>query len=233
MNMDIQCDFMNCKKCLLYNIGDFSLTKAEVLNLSYNKTEIIFRQGENIVKQGVFSSDIYFVKEGIIKLYIENANGKDLILKLVEPGNYIGLPTVEPGLYYGYSAQAVKNSIVCVIRSEALNNIADNNHSFCRYLNNWLVNDYQYLYKKISSIANKQMNGRLAESLLYLSQEKFKKENIYEYITRRDLADLSGMSIEGMNKTINEFKSKFLIEIDGKAIKILDYHTLTKISKYG
>jgi CRP/FNR family transcriptional regulator len=77
------------------------------------------------------------------------------------------------------------------------------------------------------------MSGRLAEALLYLSQEKFKEESIYEYITRRDVADLSGMSIESMNKVLNEFKSKSLIETEGKVIKILDYYTLTKISTYG
>ncbi len=231
--MDLRCDYLNCENCLFNDIHALNLSVEEKVNLNQNKTEVIFRQGENIVKQGVFTSDVYFVKEGIIKLYIENANGKDLILKLVEPGNYIGLPTVDPGQYYGFSAQAVKNSIVCVIRNEALNNIADSNHNFCRHINGWLINDYQYLYHKISSIAIKQMNGRLAETLLYLAEEKFSKENIYEYITRRDIADLSGMSLESMNKLLNEFRLKSLIESDGKAIKIKDRDTLMKIGKYG
>lgn len=226
-------DVVHCKNCIFYKQHGFDLSKGEEAILNQNKTEVIYRQGETIVKQGAFSKDIFFIKGGLLKLYIESCSGKDLILRMVDANNFIGFPAFDTIEHYTFTAQALKNSVICVIRKEALETIAEENHSFTRYLNSWFIEDYKFLYHKMSSIASKQMTGRLADAILYISQKKFLDQNIFEYITRRDLADLAGMSVESMNKILNEFKAASIIDTIGKSIKILDYEMLDKLSKYG
>lgn len=231
--LDYKLDVVSCKNCIFYKHHGFNLSAGEEAILNQKKTEVVFRQGETIVKQGAFSSDIFFIKEGLLKIYIESSNGKDLILRIVEPANFVGFPAFGNVEYYTFSVQAIKNSVLCVMKKEALETIAIDNHSFSRYLNRWFIDDYQFLYHKMSSIASKQMTGRLADALLYISQKKFLVQNIFEYITRRDIAELAGISLESLNKTLNEFKTASIVDIIGKKIKIMNFEMLDKLSKYG
>ena len=77
------------------------------------------------------------------------------------------------------------------------------------------------------------MPGRLASSLLYLNSPIFQEEDIYKYITRRDIAELSGMSIESMLKLLQELKADKIIQVKGKQITINDIAMLRRLSKIG
>ncbi len=83
----------------------------------------------------------------------------------------------------------------------------------------------------MTSIATKNMPGRLADAILYIRQEKFLQEDIFEHITRKDIADYSAMSIESMMKYLLEFKNDKLITLKGKHIIINDLEMLNRLSK--
>ena len=68
----------------------------------------------------------------------------------------------------------------------------------------------------------KQLHGRLAYTLIYLSREDFEIKNIFQYLTRKDLAELSTMSTEGAVHILSEFDKDGIVELQGKDIKILD-----------
>ena len=77
------------------------------------------------------------------------------------------------------------------------------------------------------------MHGRLADTLIYLNKEDFRVTNVFQYLTRKDLAELSAMSTEGAVRILSEFDKDSIIELKGKDIIILDMEKLTKISKSG
>jgi len=77
------------------------------------------------------------------------------------------------------------------------------------------------------------LHGRLADTLLYLSNEDFGIENVFQFLTRKDLAELSAMSTEGAVRILSEFDKDGIFELKGKDIKILDLKKLLKISKAG
>ena len=52
-------------------------------------------------------------------------------------------------------------------------------------------------------------------------------------MTRKELAELSSMSMENAVRILSEFKSDKIIEIKGKKIKILQYDILKKLSDIG
>ena len=69
-------------------------------------------------------------------------------------------------------------------------------------------------------LGTKNLQGRLAEAILYLCDFKMKESDIFTHITRKDLAELSAMSVESMIRLLNEFKHDKLININGKHIEI-------------
>ena len=74
----------------------------------------------------------------------------------------------------------------------------------------------------------KQMNGRLAETLLYIDSIKEEKEEIFQLLSRKDLADFAGISTESTVKLLKTFEKDGLIELHEKDIKIVNMMPLMK-----
>lgn len=77
----------------------------------------------------------------------------------------------------------------------------------------------------------KQMNGRMAEALLYLDSLKNEQEAIFQFLSRKDLAEFAGISAESAVKLLKIFQKEGLIELKDKDIILLKYSALTEISR--
>jgi CRP/FNR family transcriptional regulator len=77
------------------------------------------------------------------------------------------------------------------------------------------------------------MRGKLASSLLYLSQEEFAGENVFDFLTRQDIADFASISVESAIKFLKEFEKEEIVSLNGKKIHILNALKLEQISKAG
>jgi CRP/FNR family transcriptional regulator len=85
----------------------------------------------------------------------------------------------------------------------------------------------------IKNISDKHMRGKLASALLYLSSDEFLEEDIFQYLTRQDIADFASVTIESAVKFIKEFEKEKLVELNGKDIKIIDRLKLEEIGRIG
>jgi len=86
---------------------------------------------------------------------------------------------------------------------------------------------------KCLNLGLRQLNGKLANTLLYLNRDEFKEVDIFSYISRKDLAELSGMSMESVVRILSEFRDEKIIEIKGKKIEIMDLERLKIINQRG
>lgn len=226
---------VDCLNCAFLCGNEVNLSQEEAQILNKNKTEVIYHANETLIKQGTFANDIFFIKEGVVKLFLESKNGKNVILQLLSSGMFIGFASMEEGRLYNYSVSAVKPTVVCVIKKDVINDIKNRNHQFINYLNDWLVMDHNMLYHKIRTVTTKNMMGRVAESLLYLDNDFLKKEDLSEFFTKREMAELAGVSLDSFNKILNDFKKEDIIDMEGCANSFLikDRRKLEKISIYG
>ncbi len=69
--------------------------------------------------------------------------------------------------------------------------------------------------------------------MLCLANRVFKSDKFCLPLSRSDLADLTGLSIESVLRIMKDFKNEGLIETKGKNIKILNEEQLDKISRFG
>ena len=93
-------------------------------------------------------------------------------------------------------------------------------------------NESRYL-EIIGNISYKQMRGKLASAIQYLSGEDLADENIFPFLTRQDIADFASITIESAIKFLKEFEKEKIIKLDGKNIEIIDPKSLNIISKNG
>jgi CRP-like cAMP-binding protein len=210
-----------------------SLSSEEIELLQASKTQVLFRKGDNLTKQGAFSSYILFVVKGLAKQYIEGDATKDFNLKIVQPGEFLGLSAIFQDAPFQYSCSALTDCQAILIEQNAIKELLISNGSFGYHLTRRYCQQNSNLFNALQTILNKQMNGRIAGTLLYLNRLKTVHPDIFRVLTRKDLADFSGISTENTVKLLKSLEKDELIQLRDKDILILKPQALQDISKHG
>ncbi|HPD85885.1 MAG TPA: helix-turn-helix domain-containing protein, partial [Proteiniphilum sp.] len=67
----------------------------------------------------------------------------------------------------------------------------------------------------------------------YLSGENFSDQNLFQYLSRQDLANFASVATESAIKLLKEFERDGIIALEGKGITILNKTELEKIERLG
>ena len=209
------------------------LTTEEMELVSNSKTQVLFYKGENLTKQGAYASYILFILSGLTKQYVESSSNHNFNIRLIRPGEFVGLSAVYNKNIFNYSVIALKDTQACLIEKSAITNLLKSNGEFAFSITKRYFDHDSSLYQLIGNMMYKQMNGRLADSLLYLSSETFQDDDVFSHLTRKEIAEFSGMSTESTVKLLKNFEKDKLIKLEEKNIIILNREGLEEISKIG
>jgi CRP/FNR family transcriptional regulator, polysaccharide utilization system transcription regulator len=209
------------------------LTEDERLLIDEHSVSINFKKGETVCKRGAFASHIYFLEEGLVKVYLEEKN-KNLILTLSTKNNLLGLSSIFDGNNkLPYTVATYTDSKVRMIDIQIFRQLLKQNSEFSYRIINLLNEKTAQIYGRFFSLTQKQLHGRLADILLCLANKIFKSNSFELPLSRADLGDLTGMSTESVIRMMKEFKDDGLIEMQCKSIELLDVIRLEKISEFG
>ncbi len=89
------------------------------------------------------------------------------------------------------------------------------------------------LINTVRNLMYKQMNGRMADTLLYINNIKNEKEEIFQLLSRKDMADFAGISTESAVKLLKNFEKDGLIKLHEKDIRIINHDALVELSRKG
>jgi CRP/FNR family transcriptional regulator len=173
------------------------------------------------------------LSSGIAKMSIEGLDNKSLILQLVLPWKIYG----DPGLYvdnrYHYSVTAIEPCTACFIDIQNVKSLIRTNGQFAEaFISNASYNSVR-TYEKLVSLTQKQMHGRIADILIYLSKEIYLSDTIELSLSRQDIGEFSGMTKDSAIRILKEFENEGIIKVDGKKIGILNKELLQEISIRG
>ncbi len=210
-----------------------ALNPEEVELVRSSRTQVQFRKGDNLAKQGTFASYVMFMVKGLAIQYVESDLTKNYNLRIIQPGEFIGLSSVFSVNTFSYSSIAITDCHVFLVEKTAIAQIISANGTFGLSLIKRYSEQNMNLYDIIRKVLYKQMNGRMAEALLYLNNIKPQYPDIFQNLTRKDLADFAGISTESAVKLLKSLEKDHILELDGKDINILDELKLQEISKRG
>jgi len=182
---------------------------------------INFRKGELILKQGTHSSYVVLFAEGLAKAYVEDLNQRSVTFKIIKPFDFIGLSSLFGNTSNGFSVSAVVSSSGYIIRKDIIQTIVEQNPRFNLQIFEWYGKNFDLLYHRLNMLGNKQALGRIADSLLYLWEEVSDHGIIASSITRKIIAELSGMSNENGVRILSELKAEEIIATGKGGIEIL------------
>jgi CRP-like cAMP-binding protein len=210
-----------------------TLTEEQKSLLESNSVTIKYKKGEIICKQGTFASHIMHMEQGLAKVYL-NDGVNSLVLKIIPEGNLLGLTSIsDSNNTFQYSAMAYIDSVVKQIDIQFFKQILQQNAAFAGEIIDILGSNSVQINGRFFALTHKQSYGRLADILICLSNRIFKNADFELPLSRKDLAELSGMSSETVIRMLKKFNDDGLIQMDGKKMQVLDYNRLKKISETG
>lgn len=214
-------------KCDIAKAADESpsVHNFKTLHATYRRHEIICKQGSGV------THSIYLVK-GRTKLYIEGINNRNIILYILKPGSYIGLLSFFESVNYSYSVTALEDCHICMVELDIVKKLYYENHTLLLQLNHAFGRSVSSIMGKIISLNQKQIRGRVADSLMYLSDLN-KSQRFYLGLTRKELGEMSAISEENTVRILSEFRREGLICVNGREIIINDMPLLKRISEVG
>ena len=231
---DFKAENISCIDCRLKADCFKKLTKEELQLVNGSKVELNFRKKEMVAKQGAFATHLMFVKMGVLKLYIEGAPGNnDLIVNIFPHGRILGISSIFGDSTFQYSISALENSTLCLIEINTIRKLMEKNSEFAVSLFRRLSMSTAHAYNQLFNLTNKQSNGRIASVLVYLAKDIYRSKKFKMSLTRKDLAEFTGMSTMNAVRVLNDQKKNDLIREKDGYLEILDFPTLEHISKIG
>ena len=209
------------------------LTSRELELIRASKTQVLFRKGDSLTKQGTFASYILFVINGICKQYIEGYDSKSFNMRIVQPGEFVGLSAVFTKNIFNYSTVALTDCYAFLIEKDVIAKVIQKNGLFGLNIIKRYCEQNSNLFSTLQNVLYKQMNGRISETLLYLDSIRESHPDIFQLLSRKDIADFAAISTESAVKLLKSFEKDGLIELQDKDVIIRDKKALEDISKRG
>ncbi len=210
-----------------------TLSPEEVELVRASKTQVLFRKGDNLTKQGAFASYALFVIKGLAKQYIEGDGSKSFNLRIIKPGEFVGLSAIFTKNTFNYSSVALTDCQVFLVEKDAITTIIKQNGQFGFTMIKRYCEQNANLFDTLGTVLYKQMNGRMADTLLYVDKLKPENPEVFQLLSRKDIADFAGISTESAVKLLKNFEKDGLIELHEKDIVVVNQNGLLEISKKG
>lgn len=174
----------------------FRVTQIITTNLTYDKTALLYRQGEK-------TKHIYIIKSGSFKTYISNPDGTEYINGFYMTGDIINMESVDQGIHLN-SASALENSMVCKVSFLRLAILKDEFPTLANMAIKVYSQALALSQDLLKCISKQSATSRLATFLLIINRrqniQNQDPDKIYLSMSRQDIANYLGLAIETLSR---------------------------------
>ena len=202
----------------------------EIENIAVEKN---FSRGEIIFSEGDNGNGFYVVIDGQVKIHKLSLEGKEKILHIFGPGEPFGEVPVFTDRTFPANAEALSKSRLLFFPKNAFVALIMKNPSLALSMLGVLSMRLREFTMQIEHLALKEVPGRIASYLLYVSEEQESSNHIELEISKGQLASLLGTIPETLSRIFSKMTSQGLIEVEGRTIWLLDRQGLTDLAKSG
>ncbi len=192
----------------------------------YNKGDIIFYDGDE-------GNGFYLVAAGSVSVYKLSPDGKEQIFHIVKEGETIGAVPVFSGKSFPANAKAISKSHLLFFDRKKFIQLITGKPNLTMNILALLSMRLREFTIQVENLSLKEIPGRLASYLLYLSREQGNKDLINLNISKVQLANLLGTGPESLSRALGNMKNKKLIAEKGTNIRLINRDLLEELAERG
>ncbi len=206
------------------------LPAGQIERLSSIAVQSTFKRGRTIFSEGEEADGFYVVMRGRVKIFKVSSEGKEQVLHLVEFQEPFGEVPVFTGGRFPAHAQALDDTVAVFFPRPAFVRLIENDPSLAMNMLALLSRRLRQFAGLIESLSLKEVPGRLAAYLVYLSDRAGGAPTIELDISKALLANVLGTIPETVSRILAKMASEGLIAVRGRNIVLRDRKKLEDLS---
>jgi CRP/FNR family cyclic AMP-dependent transcriptional regulator len=171
-----------------------------------------FRRGEVIVEHGRKSNALFILLTGRARVLSADARGREVILAVLQAGDYVGEMSLIDNEPHSATVRAEVQTDVLVLGRVAFANCLPEHKSLSYAVMRGLVNRLRAADRQIESLALLDVYGRVARSLIDMSEDEGGVKMIKSRVSRQDLAKVVGASREMVSRVMKDLEARGMLE---------------------
>ena len=203
------------------------LEQAEMQEVAKSAKPKNLAKGEVLYRAGDKSNSLYIIHKGKLKVYHLTGNGKEQLIRILQPGDFTGELALFTDKVHDSYAEAMEDTELCTINSQDINQL------FLKYpqISLKILKEFSLRLDQtehqVTSFTTEDTETRIA---LYLVQEAeaSKSMEIKLPMSRKDLASFLGTTPETISRKLARFEDEgWIQQTDQRAILIKDMDALS------
>jgi CRP/FNR family transcriptional regulator len=203
-----------------------NLSQEEMLEIAMITSEKTVEKGEAIYSAGDRTDNLYVIHIGRVKIVRLNEAGKEQVLRVLGPGQFIGELAIFNKEPASESALALEKTIMCKIEGQDIKSLMARHPSIAFKILEELSQRLQKAETLVEDISLSSVERRIAKSLLELESEGI----TILPMSKGDWASHLGMSQETLSRKLTVLQDAEMIKLHGqRGFEILDREGLEDI----
>ncbi|TGE35617.1 Crp/Fnr family transcriptional regulator [Desulfosporosinus fructosivorans] len=208
----------------LYIIKNIRLFPKDVMRDMLEKGErLFFEKGEHVIIPGMLMQSVYLIEAGNASVYKLHIDGKECILGLVSPREFVNLIDIFSGKETTIFCKALTDLSIVKIPKQEIITIVNENPTLAINLLHFFSERYQEVIEVLEQVAYGKVEERLIFLLRKLADPLEGDGDWYPLpvsITHRDLAGMIASTRETVTLLLNKLRQENIIRIDNNRIWI-------------
>jgi CRP/FNR family cyclic AMP-dependent transcriptional regulator len=179
---------------------------------SFVKNAVFINEGEQ-------ADSLFVIITGRVKVYVSDQQGREMILDIKGPGQYVGEMALDGGARSA-SVQTLEASSCAFVSREALRAAIAANPDLAMALIETLIERVRAATETVKNLALTDVYGRVSRLLLTLARERDGKLVVPERMTQQDIADRVGASRDMISRIFKDLTTGGYVTVVDRQITL-------------
>jgi len=223
-----ECGICRFKTSCFYSKLDADAQKA------WNQLRLArkFKDDEDIYSEAQQPQGVFTVCKGRVKIFSTDAKGQQMITWIRHPGETFGHIALFSESDYACNGMAMGDTVLSFVNKKKLEDFLDKHPGTYKLFLHKIATEMHSLQLKLKDTAYKSARSKVARALINAISYKSKDTATpaIHGLKRTEIAEITGLALETVVRTLAELEKRQVIKREPKAIKILDCAILTRIA---
>ena len=199
-----------------------SVPDEQLRTLATVVTRRSLTRGATVMVAGDQTDSLYIILSGRLKVMMSDAEGKEVILSILGPGEFFGEMGLIDDSPRSASVVAIEPCELLSIAKRDFNKCLAENFEMGMAVMRGLVRRLREADRKIGSLALLDVYGRVARLLLDMSETVDGQKMVTKRLPKQDIAKMIGASREMVSRVMKDLQMGGYIEMRGSSIVLHD-----------
>jgi CRP/FNR family transcriptional regulator len=216
--------FNGCSACTVRSLSICgALDQADLAAFERIARHVYLEPGETLFAAGEAASSVHNLTAGVARLYKLLPDGRRQVIGFAVPGDFLG---IAPSDRYSYSVDAVDSVSACRLSTGAFTHFIEHRPHFLLRINEFASRELMLAQDQMLLLGRRTAEEKVAAFLVGWRDRREHASGGQQTITlpmsRQDIADYLGLTIETVSRTLTRFEREKLLIILPGGVRLLD-----------